>query len=299
MGKPLRRDTTGARTVQYARERRSLTKVSDWGEHARRCGRFATFLDQLASNAPTPGGGAASAYVGALGAASVAKVAAVSVGKPKFAAHDAELRDAPRPSPRAAGPFPRARGRRCSRISRHSCRPTGSRRRRTMSARPARRIAGGDAAGGGDAVADHGGCARSAGCGGDNREDRQPKCPRRLRCRCGAGGRRDACLAPQCDREHCRACGWRGGRGLSRATARSDGWRCERARADAFLETIRRRLAGEESHDRRADNHSPDGRHGARKCCSGSPSRRQSPKRCGAGVAGFCGAVWLTCRCWR
>lgn len=50
------------------------------------------FLDQLASNAPTPGGGAASAYVGALGAASVAKVAAVSVGKPKFAAHDAELR---------------------------------------------------------------------------------------------------------------------------------------------------------------------------------------------------------------
>ncbi|MDQ6601607.1 MAG: cyclodeaminase/cyclohydrolase family protein [Chloroflexota bacterium] len=51
-----------------------------------------SFLEQLASNAPTPGGGAASAYVGALGAASVAKVAAVSVGKPKFAAHDADLR---------------------------------------------------------------------------------------------------------------------------------------------------------------------------------------------------------------
>ncbi|MCA1725520.1 MAG: cyclodeaminase/cyclohydrolase family protein, partial [Thermomicrobia bacterium] len=51
-----------------------------------------TFLDRLASNAPTPGGGAASAFVGALGAASVAKVAAVSVGKPKFAAHDADLR---------------------------------------------------------------------------------------------------------------------------------------------------------------------------------------------------------------
>ena len=50
------------------------------------------FLDHLASSAPTPGGGAASAYVGALGAASVAKVAAVSVGKPKFAAHDAALR---------------------------------------------------------------------------------------------------------------------------------------------------------------------------------------------------------------
>lgn len=53
---------------------------------------FLSFLNQLASNAPTPGGGAASAYVGALGAAAVAKVAAVSVGKPKFAAHDAELR---------------------------------------------------------------------------------------------------------------------------------------------------------------------------------------------------------------
>jgi formiminotetrahydrofolate cyclodeaminase len=51
------------------------------------------FLDRLASNTPAPGGGAASALVGALGAASVAKVAAVSVGKPKFAAHEAELRD--------------------------------------------------------------------------------------------------------------------------------------------------------------------------------------------------------------
>ena len=51
-----------------------------------------SFLERLASNAPTPGGGAASAYVGALGAASVAKVATVSVGKPKFAAHDADLR---------------------------------------------------------------------------------------------------------------------------------------------------------------------------------------------------------------
>lgn len=51
-----------------------------------------TFLDRLASNEPTPGGGAASALVGALGAAAVAKVAAVTVGKPKFAAHDAALR---------------------------------------------------------------------------------------------------------------------------------------------------------------------------------------------------------------
>ncbi len=50
------------------------------------------FLDRLASNAPTPGGGAASALAAALGAGALAKVAAVSVGKPKFAAHDADLR---------------------------------------------------------------------------------------------------------------------------------------------------------------------------------------------------------------
>jgi formiminotetrahydrofolate cyclodeaminase len=50
------------------------------------------FLARLASNAPTPGGGAASALAAALGAGALAKVAAVSVGKPKFAAHDAELR---------------------------------------------------------------------------------------------------------------------------------------------------------------------------------------------------------------
>ncbi len=55
-------------------------------------GDFAGFVERLASNAPTPGGGAASALVAALGAGSVAKVVAVSVGKPKFAAHDAELR---------------------------------------------------------------------------------------------------------------------------------------------------------------------------------------------------------------
>ncbi len=50
------------------------------------------FLRRLASNTPTPGGGAASALAAALGAGAVAKVAAVSVGKPKFAAHDDELR---------------------------------------------------------------------------------------------------------------------------------------------------------------------------------------------------------------
>lgn len=57
----------------------------------RSVGDFDDFLERLASNNPTPGGGAASALAAALGAASVAKVAAVSVGKPKFAAHEGEL----------------------------------------------------------------------------------------------------------------------------------------------------------------------------------------------------------------
>ncbi len=93
MGKPPRilvARHMGARTVQYIWNRVGGVEIevsmSDESVdlHA--------FLDRLASDAPTPGGGAASAYVAALGAASVAKVAAVSVGKPKFAAHDAELR---------------------------------------------------------------------------------------------------------------------------------------------------------------------------------------------------------------
>ena len=80
----------GARTVQYVWNMAGSVgiEVSMSDESV----DLHAFLDRLASDAPTPGGGAASAYVGALGAASVAKVAAVSVGKPKFAAHDAELR---------------------------------------------------------------------------------------------------------------------------------------------------------------------------------------------------------------
>lgn len=49
------------------------------------------FIHRLGSNSPTPGGGAAVAYAAALGAAAVAKVVAVSVGKPKYAAHEDEL----------------------------------------------------------------------------------------------------------------------------------------------------------------------------------------------------------------
>jgi len=53
----------------------------------------AEFLDRLASGAPTPGGGAAAALAGALGAALVSMVCNLTVGRERYAATDADARD--------------------------------------------------------------------------------------------------------------------------------------------------------------------------------------------------------------
>lgn len=50
-----------------------------------------TFLDELASKSPTPGGGSAAALMGAQGAALVSMVCNLTIDKPKFAEVEAEM----------------------------------------------------------------------------------------------------------------------------------------------------------------------------------------------------------------
>ena len=52
-----------------------------------------TFLDKLASKSATPGGGGAAALMGAQGAALVSMVCNLTIGKPKFADIEAEMRE--------------------------------------------------------------------------------------------------------------------------------------------------------------------------------------------------------------
>lgn len=51
-----------------------------------------TFIDEVASSAPTPGGGGAAAYVGALGSALNSMVGNLTVGKKKFADVEDEIK---------------------------------------------------------------------------------------------------------------------------------------------------------------------------------------------------------------
>ncbi len=49
------------------------------------------YLDQLASKAPTPGGGSASALLGAQSAALTSMVCNLTIGKPKYEEVDADM----------------------------------------------------------------------------------------------------------------------------------------------------------------------------------------------------------------
>jgi len=53
---------------------------------------LATFLDELASSAPTPGGGSAAAIMGAMGAALVSMVCNVTLGKKGLEAVESEIK---------------------------------------------------------------------------------------------------------------------------------------------------------------------------------------------------------------
>lgn len=52
-----------------------------------------SFLEALASDSPTPGGGAVAAYVGAMGAALVSMVARLTIGRPKYAEVEAQMNE--------------------------------------------------------------------------------------------------------------------------------------------------------------------------------------------------------------
>ena len=56
--------------------------------------QIGNFLDALASDAPTPGGGGAAAIMGAVGAALVSMVANLTIGKKNYEAFEAELKEA-------------------------------------------------------------------------------------------------------------------------------------------------------------------------------------------------------------
>ena len=65
------------------------------------------FLDELASSAPTPGGGSAAALVGAVGAALLAMVGNLTAGKKGYEAVDRSMRDLVAESDRLRGELAR------------------------------------------------------------------------------------------------------------------------------------------------------------------------------------------------
>ncbi len=61
---------------------------------------IARYLDELAAKLPAPGGGSAAALSAALGAALISMVANFTIGKPKYAAHQAHVKGVLRRSER-------------------------------------------------------------------------------------------------------------------------------------------------------------------------------------------------------
>ena len=75
---------------------------------------IATFLDDLASERPTPGGGGAAAVCGAIGAALVSMVANLTIGKKNYEAVSEDLEGRERQGGGAARRADRARSKRTS-----------------------------------------------------------------------------------------------------------------------------------------------------------------------------------------
>ena len=74
------------------------------------------FLDDLASERPTPGGGGAAAVMGAIGAALVSMVANLTIGKKNYEAVEEDLKAVRAEAERAARRADRGDRRRCRRL---------------------------------------------------------------------------------------------------------------------------------------------------------------------------------------
>jgi glutamate formiminotransferase/formiminotetrahydrofolate cyclodeaminase len=77
--------------AQVLEARLSAVQVQAAAQEAEAAAPAATFLDALAAGTPAPGGGSASAYSGAAGAALVAMVARLTTGKKKYAAVEDQM----------------------------------------------------------------------------------------------------------------------------------------------------------------------------------------------------------------